>query len=344
MSAPRQLYEDAAAILNDGASALDESARHWQAVIACLPTAAKREAAWAFYLHRFANAGSAADLLSGFVFMLEAHSLFLEQLPERRHDHFITPFKTQQRALHEAIAGFQQRQGEARAAIEKVSVRNLRAEARALINVHTVRKRLREAATAVDAQALVDGVKKQLEEKALAPLNDALAALAEKTGACEQTATAAQKSIEGWRRVHLGGIVGCIAALALLLAGAAAFWTWYLEEAHFARRLAGALAQVESNQEALTRLAALEASLQIVPLPNANGSSVSNRFALYLEGAVEAGMEDHDGRRRGYVISKVGALAWRLEELERQLSEFEKDAGVAPALRSGQRSEGKAKR
>ncbi len=52
----------------------DSSRRYWKAVISALTTAEKRDAAWEFYLYKFAGC-NARDTLSGLILLLEADSI-----------------------------------------------------------------------------------------------------------------------------------------------------------------------------------------------------------------------------------------------------------------------------
>ena len=80
----------------------DVSRRYWKAAISALPTAEKRDAAWEFYLEKFAGT-NAGDTFSGLILLLEANGVFLLTLPEKFHQEMSRPITERLKALREEI-------------------------------------------------------------------------------------------------------------------------------------------------------------------------------------------------------------------------------------------------
>lgn len=310
------MSDDANALTASGASAAEEndSRRYWRAAISHLSDLQKRDAAWEFYLRKMEGRKS-SDTISGLVLVLEANSIFLEHLPERYQQQLIAPSNRQIEGLQRLFDTREERERAALANSEEIARSNLSTTNRAVAAAETIERALREAATAIDAQAVSREIKGQIEEKALKPFARTLEELATRSGQMEQAATAAEQSIAKWRKVHLGGIVLCSA---FLVAG----FSVYISK-QWQRRCEQALAlevhRVSENDKVRQELLLLGITLKVLPWVDEHGRPVSNGHVLVVEDAEAANLQEAHNRKDGAIFVKSGSALRRIEYITEQL-------------------------
>jgi hypothetical protein len=137
------------------------------------------------------------------VLVLEANSIFLEHLPERYQQQLIAPLNRQIEGLQRLFATREERERAALANSEEIARSNFSTTNRAVAAAETIERALRDAATAIDAQAVSREIKGQIEEKALKPFARMLEELATRSKQMEQATGVAEQSIAKGRKVHL---------------------------------------------------------------------------------------------------------------------------------------------
>jgi hypothetical protein len=276
------------------------SLRYWKAAISALP-AEKRDAAWEFYLTHLAE-GDTGNTLSALILLLEANSVYLERLPERYQEELIKPLSAQLIGLVQRLAEHEEHERGIAAALERASERNVDASARVLATSIKVEGSLREAATAIDAKAVVEEVRKQIKDGALEPLERHLQQLASTSNQITEATNAARIAVDAWRRVHLGGIIlagwgiGAVIFAALFLFA----WTRWERNAerHFMRMRDQLTADVWENQATVRKLIDAGVSIRVI----STAGSISN--AVVIEPAEGADFDARNGHNCGLVFLK----------------------------------------
>ena len=284
----------------------NSSLRYWRAAIETL-TPAKRDAAWEYYVSHFAS-GNCGDTLSALVLLLEANGVFLERLPERYHEELISPLQAQLRRLQERLAEHEGHQREVVATLERAARQNSDASVRVQATATKVEGSLRDAATAVDAQAVVEGIRGQIVDGALLPFARKLDELANQTKKIDVATKSAREAADTWRRLHLRGIVLTGWGVGLVIFAVLFGWGWSSlersEENRFAELRVKMAANIRDDQEALRKLTELGVSLRVAPVTGSDGNPKPDSFAVLVEPAENADYDTRDGHSRGVVYLK----------------------------------------
>ena len=301
----------------------DSSRRYWKAVISALPTAEKRDAAWEFYLDRFAG-GKAGDTLSGLILLLEANGSFLLTLPEKFHAELTRPVAEQLSALREELHDNTERQ---RAALRAADVANesLEKANQFLASTSTeLADKVGAAIRQVDVAALAQEVHARLETSTVAPLRVALRDLPEQSKRIATATAAAESSVQTWRQVHLGGIIFTI-SLAVLLAGSLLFgFGWVRLQCHFHERLAAEIVRLNESGETLQQAALLNVPVQLMPWTDQNGTPIASGHAFVINHAEDVAMQIVGGQKRGVIFFKAQRPLDQIEELRGMLRDLQK--------------------
>jgi hypothetical protein len=192
----------------------DVSRRYWKAAISALPTAEKRDAAWEFYLEKFAGT-NAGDTFSGLILLLEANGAFLLTLPEKFHAELTRPITEQLAAMRQELQANVETQ---RAALRAADTANESMDRANQLIAHTsvdFANKVHAAARLIDTTALANQVSADLESSIVSPLRLALRDVPVQTNRIKAAAEAAETSIKQWHALHFDGIVfnACLATL-----------------------------------------------------------------------------------------------------------------------------------
>ena len=301
----------------------DSSRQYWKAVISALPTAEKRDAAWEFYLDKFAG-GSAGDTLSGLILLLEANGIFLLTLPEKFHAELTRPVTEQLSALRDELHDNTERQ---RAALRAADAANESLEKANQVLAGTSAEfagKVRAAVRQIDVTELAQQVHARLETSTVEPLRFALRDVPEQTKRIAAATTAAESSVQTWRQVHLGGIILNV-SLAVLLAGSLLFgFGWFHLQRHFNERLAAEIARLNESSETFRQAALLNVPVQLMPWTDQDGNPVPGGHAFVIDYAEDAAMQTVGGRKRGVIFFKTQRPLDQIEEVRRLLRGLQK--------------------
>jgi len=205
----------------------DVSRRYWKAAISALPTAEKRDAAWEFYLERFADT-SAGDTLSGLILLMEANGAFLLTLPEKFHHELTQPIIEQLRAMRQELQTNVETQ---RLMLRAADVANESMERAGQHLANTTvdfANKVQAASRLIDTTALASQVGADLQSSVVSPIRLALRNVPEQTKRIEAATQAAEASIKKWHALHFDGIVfnSCLATLGIAGLLFCLFWFW----------------------------------------------------------------------------------------------------------------------
>jgi len=183
----------------------DTSRRYWKAAISTLP-AEKRDAAWEFYLEKFAGT-NAGDTFSGLILLMEANGAFLLTLPEKFHAELIQPITEQLAAMRKELQDNVEAQRTTLLASDSANESMERANQ--LLGNTTVEfaNKVHAAARLIDTTSLASQVCAELESTIVKPLRVALRDVPEQTKRIKAVTEAAETSIKDWHAIHFDGIV-----------------------------------------------------------------------------------------------------------------------------------------
>ena len=282
------------------------SLQYWKAAISTL-TPEKQEAAWEFYLNHFTE-GNAGDTLSALILLLEANGVFLDRLPERYHEELISPLHARLLSFQQRLAEHEERQVEIGAALDRVSRQSFEASAQALHTAIKVESSLRDAAVAVDAQLVIEGVRKQIIEGAVMPMARQLEKLGASTARIDKVTESAAMAAKTWRRVHLRGIVLSGWAIGLVIFTILYLLGWnqleHNTQQHFAQMRDQLISDASENQESIRELAELGVTMRIVPVADSDSKSKLGPLAMVIEPAQGAEFKIREGKSWGVVYLK----------------------------------------
>jgi hypothetical protein len=205
----------------------DVSRRYWKAAISALPTAEKRDAAWEFYLDKFAGT-NAGDTLSGLVLLMEANGAFLLTLPEKFHEELTRPVTEQLCAMRGELHANVESQRAMLRAIDAADESMEKANRQLANTTAEFTSKIHAAARQIDTTALASQVHAELESAIVSPLRLALRDVPEQTKRIKAATEAAETSIKDWHAIHFDGIV-LNTFLATFFAAAVLFcivWFW----------------------------------------------------------------------------------------------------------------------
>jgi hypothetical protein len=298
--------------------------RYWKAAISCLSTPKKREMAEEF-LRTKLEGGGGADTLFALIVLLEANGAFLLKLPERFYGELIEP-------LSEILGGFrsewQSLVESQRQAARSIGITHDQIE----ISNRTIRQtnaefeaKIREVLREVNVGEVANQVSIAIESSTLRPMQATLRDLNERTTKMERAATAAEKSVETWRKVHLGGIVANCLAGALIFALLLLFGILWQTRAHYRQKLAAEVNRLGANDEAQQKLIALGIDLRITPWElDSDGKPVRDSYAVIIDKAEHVDLRETEGRKQAVAFVKDRSVRKRIDELREDLKEIRK--------------------
>jgi hypothetical protein len=149
--------------------------------------------------------------------------------------------------------------------------------------------------------------------------------LNERTAKMDRTAAAAEKSIEIWRKVHLGGIVANCLAGALIFALFLVIAVFWQARAHYRRQLAAEVNRLNANDETQQKLIALGIDLRVAPWEvDSDGKPVRDCYAVIVDKAEHVDLRETEGRKQAVAFVKDRSVRKRIDELWEDLKEIRK--------------------
>jgi len=297
--------------------------RYWKAAIACL-SPQQREVAEEF-LRTKLEGGSGADTLFALILLLEANGAFLLKLPERFYGELIEP-------LSEILGGFRsewqslvesQRQAARSIGIthDQIEIAN-----KAIRQTNDeFEAKIREALREINVGEVANRVSISIESSTLRPMQATLRDLNERTAKMERTAAAAEKSVEIWRKVHLGGIVANCLAGALIFSLFLVIAVFWQARAHYRRQIAAEVNRLNANDETQQKLIALGIDLRVAPWElDSDGKSVRDGYAVIIDKAEHVDLRETEGRKQAVAFVKDRSVQKRVDELRDDLKEIRK--------------------
>jgi hypothetical protein len=296
--------------------------RYWKAAIACL-SPQQREVAEEF-LRTKLEGGSGADTLFALILLLEANGAFLLKLPERFYGELIEPLSEILGGFRSEWASLVESQREAACSIgithDQIEIAN-----------RTIRQtnaefeaKIREALREINVGEVANRVSISIESSTLRPMQATLRDLNERTAKMERTAAAAEKSVEIWRKVHLGGIVANCLAGALICALVLVIAVYWHARGHYREKLAAEVTRLGANEEAQQKLIALGIDLRVAPWADSDGKPMRDGYALIIDKAEQSDLRETDGRKQAVIFVRDRSVQKRVDELREDLKEIRK--------------------
>jgi hypothetical protein len=205
----------------------DSSRRYWKAAISALPTAEKRDAAWEFYLEKFAGT-DAGDTFSGLILLLEANGAFLLTLPEKFHAELTQPITEQLAAMRQDLQANVETQRAMLRATDSANDSMERANQLLANTTVDFANKVHAAARLIDVAALASQVSTELDSSIVSPLRSALRDVPVQTNRIKAATEAAESSIRKWHELHFDSIVfnACLATLGVAALIFCLIWFW----------------------------------------------------------------------------------------------------------------------
>ncbi len=264
-------------------SAESDDHRYWKAAISHLPTAQQRDAAWEFFVNRFAGNAQAADTLSGTIMVMEAHGLYMLAFPKRFHTEAVAPLEAMLHACRESFDQFLLQQKAANSATVDAWEKSQQIAREALQTVEKFDEAVREGWKEVNTEKLVDLIHEELESTLLKPLASQCQQLEETTPAVTEAIEELVRSARQLRGFHFRGIFLGLLISFLSLTGAC---FWYLKQEH-ERKLRQEVRLLEStssqNREAFEQLDLLGAKIRVTHPVDDRGTPNNEEYALVME-------------------------------------------------------------
>ena len=277
-----------------------ESRRYWRVAISHLTDLQKRDAAWEFYLRKL-EGRKVGDTFSGLVLLLEANGVFLSSLPERIQRDLMDPFADRLATMKGLISEHEACQRDMLQRLEEAAKRNQNTNTRAVTTIATAESALRKAATALDANSVVQEVKRQIEEQALLPFKRVLQDLATSSIHISEATGAAKTAVERWRRVHLSGVAAWMLAFVCVGIGGAAFWIHRVIKQDYEQRFIAAATQLDNTHEAFSKIAGLGIPVHAVRSRDTHGNVIKDSYEIKIDGVETADAEGPDGHKQAVV-------------------------------------------
>jgi len=301
----------------------DSSRRYWKAAISALPTAEKRDAAWEFYLDKFAGT-SAGDTFSGLILLMEANGAFLLTLPEKFYQEMSRPILERLKALRDEIDAIVESQRTALLAADAATEGLEKGNKQLVATGDIFASKIHGAARLIDTNAVANRVHEQLESLLISPLRLALSTLPAESRQIEAASKAARASIEKWHKLNFGVLLALCAAFAIVIALALAGFVYRECHEFYDRRLTAEIVRLTADNEACRRLLALGVGMRLDPWTDANGKPVEDAYALVITKADDAQIKESDGHKEAVILVKRDTLQEQLDDIAKNLREFEK--------------------
>jgi hypothetical protein len=188
--------------------------------------AQKRDAAWEFYLDKFAGS-NAGDTLSGLILLLEANGAFLLTLPETFHAELTQPITEQLSAIRDELHTHVETQRATLRVLDAANESMERANQQLANTTAEFANKVHAAARQIDTDTLAADVSIELESSIVSPLRLALRDVPEQTKRIKAATDAAESSIKVWHALHVDGIVFNACLATLLVAGLLFCLVWF---------------------------------------------------------------------------------------------------------------------
>lgn len=279
---------------------------YWKAAISHLPTAQQRDAAWEFFVSRFAGNAQTADTLSGTIMVMEAHGLYMLALPRRFHTEAVAPLEAMQHACRESFDQFLLQQKEANTATVEAWEKAQQTAREAFQAVQKFEEAVRQGWKEIDTEKLADRIHEDLESTLFQPLASQCQQLEQTTPAITAAIERLVKSAQQLRGFHFRGILFGLIIAFVAIAGC---YTWYLNE-KFKRELRQAVSRIDAteayNRAAFRQLDAMGAKVRVAPVVNERGEKIKGEYFLVMDAG--AGVVVMDGEKGKWAAIRFGPL------------------------------------
>jgi len=192
------------------------SLRYWKAVISTLPPT-KRDAAWEFYLNKFSN-DRAGDTLSGLILLLEAHGVYMQNLPIAYDAELIQPMKGLIADVKRELQQFTQVQQEFRESTRQSVQATAQFSQNIALYGNNLGQKVQIAVQEINTERIGSVISRSLEESTLAAIKADLKGLSEVSSSLKQCYNVAEKSAEHWKSLQFSSTLGYTFILAFILA------------------------------------------------------------------------------------------------------------------------------
>lgn len=264
-------------------SAESDDHQYWKAAISHLPTAQQRDAAWEFFVNRFAGNAQTADTLSGTIMVMEAHGLYMLAFPKRFHTEAVAPLEAMLHVFRESFDQFLMQQKEANTATLDAWEKAQQTAREASQSVKELDDAIRHGWREVNTDQLANRIHEELESTLLKPLASQCQELEQTTPVVREAVEQLVKSARQLRGFHFRGIVFGLLIAFLSLTGAC---FWYLKQEHD-RKLRQEVRLLEStssqNREAFEQLDLLGAKIRVTHPVDDRGLPNKEEYALVME-------------------------------------------------------------
>lgn len=255
-----------------------------------------RDRAWEFYVQRLAQNPKMADTFSGLILVLEAHGLYMLDLPKALHDATVTPLEAEtarfREAAEESVNRHKQVAQDNLHACEKI----LHTAETATAAVRALDDAIRDGWQTVDTAKLAERIQQDMEKALLQPLAKQCQELEAATPAILLAAGKLKESARELQILHSKGVLFVLMVACLVVMGGCFFYGWNLLAERYSRKIGLALAKIEfvggQNREAFSKLLAMNVPIHVVPVVDNNDKVIPGKFALIMQKADETRLEN----------------------------------------------------
>ena len=274
--------------------------QYWKAAISHLPTSQQRDAAWEFFVSRFAGNAQAADTLSGTIMVMEAHGLYMLAFPRRFHTEAVAPLEAMLHACRESFEQFLLQQKEANTATVDAWEKAQQTARAALQAVEKFDDAVREGWQEVNTDKLADRIREELESTLFKPLASQCRKLEKTTPEVTEAIEQLVKSARQLRGFHFRGILFGLLIAFVAIAGS---YIWYLNE-KFKNELRQAVSRINAteayNRDAFRQLDAMGAKVRVAPAVDERGNDIKDVYYLVMDaGSRVVVMDGQEGKWAG---------------------------------------------
>ena len=277
----------------------DVTRRYWRAAISCLPTAEKRDAAWAFYVERFA--GQEGDLLSGLILLLEAHNSLLLTVPAKFEQEVLSPMKQLAVSLRKEMDKARELQSNAVATLEQaaelskeVAISNSEASAKMATTIQS-------AFASPECGQFQEKLADEMEKQALIPLETAIGELRRSTVEVGEATKAARDSVAAWRKIAFKPLMFEIFLGVFIIFLVAFLCVASSMRNHYREAIASNSVLIKDNDKVAEELHTLGMPIQAAQVSE-KGKAVKGTYAIVVENALNASFDSNT--KRGVIYFK----------------------------------------
>lgn len=281
--------------MSEGASTPVENP-YWKAAISRLSNPEMRDRAWEFYVQRLAQNPKMTDTFSGLILVLEAHGLYMLDLPKALHDAAVTPLEAETARFHETVEESVNRHKQIAQDNLRACEKILQTAETATTAVRVLDDAIRQGWQTVDTAKLAERIQQDMEETLLRPLAQQCRELEAATPAILQASGKLKESARELQNLHSKGVLFILMVACLVVMGGCFFYGWHLLSERYSRKIDLALARIESvegqNREAFSKLMAMNVPIHVVPVVDGNDKAIPGKFALIMRKADDTRLED----------------------------------------------------